>query len=132
MEYQELINLLDRMPTQSSKFRTKDWVEVNSKLRGTYNVNSQIKFKTLMLSSSLCHYSDAYILLTANITVPNKAAAGVAANSRKNIIIKTRAPFTNCISEINNTQIDNAKDIDIGMSIYNLTEYCDNYSKTIS
>ena len=115
MEYQEIITLLDRMPNQPSKFRTKDWVEVNNKSRGTYNVNSQIKFKTLMLSSSLCDYSDAYILVTANITVPKKAAAGAAANSRKNIIIKTHAPFTNCISEINNTQIDNAKDIDIVM-----------------
>ena len=63
-----------------------------------------------MLRSSLCDYSDAYILVSATITVPNTAAAADP-NNRKNIIIKNCAPFTNCISEINNTQIDNAKDI---------------------
>ena len=63
-----------------------------------------------MLRSSLCDYSDAYILASATMTVPNTAAAADP-NNRKNIIIKNCAPFTNCISEINNTQIDNAKDI---------------------
>ena len=56
---------------QPSKFRTKNWVEVNDESRGTYNVNSQIKFKTSTLRSSLCEYSDAYILVSATITVPN-------------------------------------------------------------
>ena len=86
-----------------------------------------------MLRSSLCDYNDAYILVSATITVPNTAAAAAAAAdpiNRKNIIIKNCAPFTNCISEINNTQIDNAKDIDIVMPMYNLIEYSDNYSKT--
>ena len=66
-----------------------------------------------MLRSSLCDYSDAYILVSGTITVPNTAAAAANPNNRKNIVIKNCAPFTNCISEINNTQIDNAKDIDI-------------------
>ena len=83
-----------------------------------------------MLRSSLYDYSDAYILVSATITVPNTAATGANQNNRKNIIIKNCAPFTNCISEINNTQIDNAKDIDIVMSMYNLIEYSDNYYKT--
>ena len=61
------------------------------------------------------------------IPVTNKAAA--AANSRENMVIKNCAPFTKCINEINNTQIDNAKDIDIVMTMYNLIEYSDNYSK---
>ena len=65
-----------------------------------------------MLRSSLCDYSDAYTLVSGTITVPNTAAAANP-NNRKNIVIKNCAPFTNCISEINNTQIDNAKDIDI-------------------
>ena len=95
-----------------------------------YNVNSQIKFKASMLRSSLCDYSDAYILVSATITVPNKAVAGAAATNRKNIIIKNSAPCTNCISEINNTQIGNAKVIDIVTPMYNLIEYGDNYSKT--
>ena len=68
--------------------------------------------------------------MSAIITVPNTVAAGAEANNRKNIIIKNCASFTNCISEINNTQIDNAKDIDIVMPMYNLIEYSDNYSKT--
>ena len=82
-----------------------------------------------MLMSSLCNYSDAYILASARITVPNIAAAGAAANHRKNIIIKNCAPITNCMSKINNTQIVNAKDIDLVMPMYNLIEYSDNYSK---
>ena len=63
MEYQKIENLIDDASNQQSKFRTKNWVEINDESRGTYNVNSQIKFKTTMLKSSLCDYSDAYILL---------------------------------------------------------------------
>ena len=62
MEYQKLLNLLDNQPNQPLKFRTKNWFEINDESRGTYNVNSQIKLKTTMLKSSLCDYSDAYIL----------------------------------------------------------------------
>ena len=93
------------------------------------NANSKIKFKTSMLRSILCDYSDAYKLVRGTITAPN---IGTAANpnSRKNIIIQNCAPFTNSISEINNTYIDNAKDIDIVMPMYNLIKYIGNYSKT--
>ena len=121
MEYQKLKNLIENTPNQPTKFRTKNWVEVNDESCGTYNVNSQIKFKMSMLRSSLCDYSDAsiyVIVASATITVSNTAAAGAAANNKKNIIIKNCAPFTNCISQINNTQIDNAKDIDIVMLMY--------------
>ena len=84
-----------------------------------------------MLKSSLCDYSDAYILVKGTISVNNTAAQGVGANNiNKKVIFKNCAPFTNCISEINNTQIDNAKDIDIVMPMYNLIEYSDNYVKT--
>ena len=62
MEYQKIMNLLDNTPNQTSKFRTKNWVEINDTTRGTYNKNNQIKFKASMLKSSLCDYSDAYIL----------------------------------------------------------------------
>ena len=130
MEYQKIINLFENTPNQSRKFRTKNWVEVSDESCGTYNVISKIKFKTSMLSSSLCDYSDAYILVSATITVPNAAAGRAAANNRKTIIIKNDAPFTNCVSELNNTQIDNGKDIDIVVPMYNLIEYGDNYSKT--
>ena len=57
MEYQKIANLIDDTPNQPSKFRTRNWVEINDKSRGEY-VNSQIKFKTTMLKSSLCVYSD--------------------------------------------------------------------------
>ena len=84
-----------------------------------------------MLISSLCDYSDAYILVKGNITVNNTAADGVAVNNtNKKVIFKNCAPFTNCISKINNTQIDNAEYIDKVMPMYNLIEYSDNYSKT--
>ena len=84
-----------------------------------------------MLKSSLCDYSDAYILVKGTISVNNTAAQGAAANNtNKKVIFKNCAPFTNCISETNNTQIDNAKDIDIVMPMYNLIEYSDTYAKT--
>ena len=131
MEYQKIANLIDDTSNQPSKFRTRNWVEINDESRGAYNVNSQIKFRTTMLKSSLCDYSDAYILVKGNISVTNTAAAGDAANNiNKKVIFKNCAPFTNCISEINNTQIGNAKDIDIVMSMCKLIEYSDNYAKT--
>ena len=129
MEYQKIANLIDDESNQPFKFRAKNWVEINDESRGTYNVNSQIKFKTTMLKSSLFDYSDAYILVKGTITVSNTAAEGAAAsNVDKKVIFKNCAPFTNCISEINNTQIDNAKDM--LMPMYNLIEYSDNYTKT--
>ena len=131
MEYQKIANLIDESRNQPSKFRTRNWVEINDESRGAYNVNSQIKFKTTMLKSSLCDHNDAYILVKGTISANNTAAAGAAANNtNKKVIFKNCAPFTNCISEINNTQIDNAKDIDIVMPMYNLIEYSDNYAKT--
>ena len=129
MEYQKIANLID-VSNQPSKFRTRNLVEINDESRGAYNVNSKIKFKTTMLKSGLCDYSDAYILVKGTISVNNTAAQGAAANNtNKEVIFKNCTPFTNCISEINNTQIDNAKDIDIKMPMYNLTEYSYNYAK---
>ena len=123
----------DNKSNQPSKFRTKNWVEINGESRGTCNVNSQIKFKTAMLKSSLCDYSDAYILVKGTITITragDNAAARQADERDKGVVFKNCVPFTNCISEINNTQVDNAKDIDIVMPMYNLIEYSDNYVKT--
>ena len=134
MEYQKIANLLDdNRSNQPSKFRTKNWVEINDKSIGTYNLNSQIKFKTTVLKSSLCDYSDAYILVNGTIAITgagDDAAATQADERDKGVVFKNCAPFTNCISEINNTQVDNAKDIDIVMPMYNLIEYSDNYAKT--
>ena len=131
MEYQKIANLIDDTSNQPSKFRTKNWVEINDESRGAYKVNSQIKFKTTMSKSSLRDYSDAYILVKGTISVNNTAVDGAAANNtNKKAIFKNCAPFTNCISQINNTQIDSAKNIDIVMPMYNLIEYSNSYAKT--
>ena len=130
MEYQKIVNLIDGASNQPSKFRTKNLVEINTESRGACNVNSQIKFKTTMLRSSLCDYSDAYILVNGKIRITgagDDAAARQADERDKGVAFKNFASFTNCISEINNTQIDNAKDIDTVMPMYNLREYSDNY-----
>ena len=131
MEYKKIANLLDNESNQPSKFRTRNWVEKNNEARGEYSPDKQIRFKTAMLRSSLCDYSDACIPVKWNITVNNTAADGAAANNTdKKVIFKNCAPFTSCISKINNAQIDNAQYIDIVMPVYNLIEYSDNYSKT--
>ena len=84
-----------------------------------------------MLKSSICDYSDAYILVNRTIVVNNTAVEDADANNtNKKVIFKNCAPFTNCISQINNTQVDNAKGIDIVMPMYNLIEHSHNYSKT--
>ena len=130
MEYQKIENLLNDESNKPPKFRTRNWVETNDEARGTYSHN---KFKTSMVRSSLCDFSDAYILVKGNTTVNDTPGAGAAANNtNKKVIFKNCAPFTNCISKINNTQIDNAEYIDIVMLMYNLIEYSDNYSKKTS
>ena len=86
-----------------------------------------------MLRSNLCDYADAYILVNGRITITGAgadAAARQADERDKGVTFKNCVPFTKCISRINNTEIDNAKDIDIVMSMYNLIEYSDNYLKT--
>ena len=63
MEYQKITNFLDNASNQPFKFRTRNWVEINDDIRGAYSPNKQIRFKTTMLRSSLCNYSDAYIIM---------------------------------------------------------------------
>ena len=93
-----------------------------------HNICSQINFKTSMLRSGLCDYSDVYILVSRTTTVVEVAED--SENDNIEAVFKNCAPFTDCMSETNNTQIDNAKGIDIVMIMYNLIEYSDNYSKT--
>ena len=131
MEYQKIANLIDDASNQSSKFKTKNWFEINDESRGKYNVNSQIKFKTTILKSTLFDYNDAYILVKGTVIVNNTVAADADANNtNKKVIFKNCAPFTNFISETNNTQLDNAKDIEIVINAYKLLEYSDRYLKT--
>ena len=129
MGYQKKSNLLDDASNKIS--RTKNWVEINDESKGTYDVGDEIKFKTTMLKSSLCDYSDAYIQARGTITVNNTAAADANANNtNKKVIFKNCASFTTCISQINNTDLDNAKYIDIVMPMYSLIKCSDSYSKT--
>ena len=127
MECQKIINLLDNTPIQPTKFKTKKWVQINDDGRGTYNTNIKIKFKTSMLRSNLCDYRDAYILVKGAIT-PAPPPEGNQNNNDKDYF-KNWTPFTDCISETNITQIDNAKYIDVIMPMYNLIEYSNNHSK---
>ena len=133
MEYQKIANLLDNEASnQPSTFRTKNWVEINDEWRGAYT-GSDIKFKTTMLRSNWCDYADIYILVKGTITITGErddAAARQADERNKGVTFKNCASFTKCISRINNKDIDTAQDIDIVMSMYNLIEYSDNYSKT--
>ena len=127
--------MLDDESNQPSKFKSKNWIEINDESRGTYNIeehiNSQIKFKTAMLKSSLCDYFDTYILVKGTITVNNTAAASADANStNKKVLFKNCSIFSSCISEINNIQIDNCKDIRVIIPLYNLLEYSPADEKT--
>ena len=110
MEYQKIANLLNNESDQPSKFRTRNWVEINDESRGTYTSND-IKFKTTMLRSNLCDYADAYILVKGTITITgaeNDDAAKRLDERNKGVIFNNCAPFTKCISRINNADIDTA------------------------
>ena len=130
MEYQKIAILLNDESNQPSKFKTRNWAEINDEATGTYSPNKRIKFKTA-IRSTLFDYDEAYILVKGNITVNNTAGGGGDVNNtNKKVIFKNCAPFASCIGKINNTQIDIAEYIDIGMLMYNLIEYSDKYSKT--
>ena len=130
MEYDKINNLLlseDNESEQLSKFVTRQYVKVNS-LSNTYNENKSIRFKTPVLRSNLCDYSDAYILVKGTATV-----TGNEPRDRQNrpLILKNNAPFVSCMTKINNEFIEDAHDLDIVMPMYNLLEYSKNYRKTI-
>ena len=137
MEYDKINNLLlseDNESEKLAKFVTREYVRVNS-LSNTYNENKSVRFKTPMLRSNLCHYSDAYISVKGTITVmaPGVNNGGNNIRDKKNrpLILKNNAPFVSCITRINGELIDDADDLDIVMSMYNLLEHSKNYRKTI-
>ena len=149
MEYDKINNLLlsednesevskanraNEMSEKLSKFVTREYVRLNS-LSNTYNENKSIRFKTPMLRSNLCDYSDAYILVKGTITVTAPGAKNGANNIRdkrnRPLILKNNSPFVSCITRINGELIEDADDLDIVMSMYNLLEYSKNYRKTI-
>ena len=137
MEHDKINNLLLSEGNENevlSKFVTREYVRINS-LLNTHNENKSIRFKTPMLRSSLCDYSDAYILVKGTITVTAPGANNDANNIRdkKNrpVILKNNAPFVSCITRINGELIEDANDLDIVIPMYNLLEYSKNYRKTI-
>ena len=137
MEYDKIDNLLlseDNESEQLSKFVTREYVRVNS-LSNTYNENKSIRFKTPMLRSNLCDYSDAYILVKGTITVTapgvNNNANNIRDKRNRPVILKNNSPFVSCITRVNGELIEDADDLDIVMSMYNLLEYSKNYRKTI-
>ena len=123
METQKIVNLLNNSENEYSKFATKKWYVIDSESKGNYSHENPIKFLTSSLESSLCDYSDAYVLVTGNIAV-------VGANNNTKVAFKNCAPFRKCRTEINETFINEAEHINIAMPMYNLIEYSDNYSDT--
>ena len=137
MEYDKINNLLlskDNESEKLSKFVTREYVRVNSS-SNTYNDNKSIRFKTPMLRSNLCDYSDAYILVKGTIIVTAPGANNGANNIRdkrnRPLILKNNAPFFSRIARINGELIEDADDLDIVISMYNLLEYSKTYRKTI-
>ena len=101
----------------------KKWYVIDSQTaKGKYKQGDTIKFETETIKSSLCDYSDAFILVTGNITV--------AANNNTDVAFKNCAPFSTCTTKINDVFVDEANHIYIAMPMYNLIEYSDNYSDT--
>ena len=123
METQKIINLLNNSENEYSRFATKKWNIIDSESKGNYSHENPIKFLTKSIESSLCDYSDAYILVTGNITV-------TGGNNNTKVAFKNCAPFNKCRTEINETFVDDADIINITMPMYNLIEYSDNYSDT--
>ena len=104
----------------------KKWIEVPDQSGESYKINKQIRFKTSMQQTDLCHYRDAYKVLKGPITVTDPYNNAYD----KKLAFKNNAPFIRCISKFNNKLIDNAEDFDIVTLTYNLIEYSKNYSKT--
>ena len=131
MEYDKINNLLNSESEQLSKFVTREYVRVNS-LSNRYNENKSIRFKTPMLRSDLCDYSDAYILVNSMITVTaNAGANNIRDKKDRKLILRNNTLFVSCITRINNELIEDTDDLDIVMTMYNLLEYIKNYRKTI-
>ena len=120
METQKIVNLLNGSDNENSKFATKKWYVIDSESKGNYSHENPIKFLTSSLESSLCDYSDAYILVTGNINV-------TGGNANTKVAFKNCAPFEEYKTEINKTFVDKTEHINIAMPKYNLIKCSDNY-----
>ena len=115
--------MLNDSNNENSKFAMKKWYIIDSESKSNYLPNNDVKFLTSSLESSLCDYSDAYILVTGNIRITR-------GNNNIKAVFKNCAPFKNCRTEINETFVDKTEHINIAMRMYNLIECNDNYSDT--
>ena len=130
MKNQKIINLLDKIDTDSKHFATKKWYIINDENNTNYGVNKDtgannpdtIKYdtSTRVLKPNLCDYAEAYILVDGTIR-------GTGGNNNTRLALKNCAPFTKCNLEINDKHVDTAENLDITMSMYNLIECSDNY-----
>ena len=129
MEYQKIINLLDTTSNSVPRFNTKKWIEVHDQSRESYSINKQMRFKTSILRSDICDYSDAYIVIKGTIT-----AEGTIDRDKHNrrFILKNKCSicFNAPSTKINGTFIDNAEDLDTVMPMSNMIECSKNYLKT--
>ena len=133
MGTQRIVNLINGFDNDNSKFATKKWYIIDSESNGNNSQNDEINFLIRSIESSLCDYSDSYILVTGNITVKRRNAADtgdIALGAITQIAFKNCAPFEKCRKEINETFVDETNFINITMPMYNLIEYSDNYSDT--
>ena len=129
METQKTVNLLNNSENEYSKFLTQKWYVIDSESKGNYSHENPIKFLTRSLESSLCDYSDGYILVTGNIAIKRRNADNtddIALNAATQVAFKNCAPFKDCRTEINDTFVDYADFINIAMPMYNLIKYSDN------
>ena len=123
METQNIVILLNDSDNEYAKFATKKWYVIDSESKGNYSHENEIKFLKSSLESSLCDYSDAYILVTGNINI-------TGGDNNTKVVFKNCAPFEKCSTEIDGTLVDEANFINITMPMYNLIKYSDNYSDT--
>ena len=128
MENQAIINLLDKIDTDSKHFTPKKWYIINDENNTNYGVNKDtgadnpdtIKYDTRVLKPNLCDYAEAYILVDSTIRATNTVNA-------TRLALKNCALFTKCNLEINDEYVDTAENLDIVMPMYNLIEYSDNH-----
>ena len=133
MKYQNITNFLNTTSDNAPRFITKKWIEVHEQsfsAEDRYKPSKQMRFKKSMLRSDLCNFSDAYTVVKGTNPLTKTNVRGIIDIRNSFLAFKNNAPFTNCISKINNGFIDNAEDLDVVMLMYNLLEYSKNYRKT--
>ena len=127
MEKQKITNVSGTADNESLKRATRKWYIINNQNNTDYGDEDEkaatIKFETKVIKSNLCDYSDAYILVTGDITVRN-------GDANTKVAFKNCTPFTKWVTHRNDEHVDNADNLDILIPMYNLIEYSDNYSDT--